>query len=72
MTDPIFKISLSLSQINQLLAQLGELPTRTNMWPIASLIQQQAEDQARRFNEPATGVASASLEAPQVEPKDNG
>lgn len=38
-------IKLQLDEVNGLLNVLGQLPTSTNIWPLAAKIRQQAEEQ---------------------------
>lgn len=39
------EIKLQLEEVNGLLNILGQLPTSTNIWPLAAKIRQQAEEQ---------------------------
>ena len=38
-------LNLDLQEINGLLNVLGQLPTSTNIWPLAAKIRQQAQEQ---------------------------
>lgn len=38
-------LKLQLDEVNGLLNILGQLPTSTNIWPLAAKIRQQAEEQ---------------------------
>lgn len=39
------ELKLTLDEVNGLLNVLGQLPTSTNIWPLAAKIRQQAEGQ---------------------------
>lgn len=40
-------LTLELQEINDLLTVLGQLPTQTNVWPLANKIRSQAEQQLK-------------------------
>lgn len=40
-------LTLALQEINDLLTVLGQLPTQTNVWPLANKIRSQAEQQLK-------------------------
>lgn len=51
-------IKLQLDEVNGLLNILGQLPTSTNIWPLAAKIRQQAEEQLPK-DEGSTNVNEA-------------
>lgn len=53
-------IKLQLDEVNGLLNILGQLPTSTNIWPLAAKIRQQAEEQLPKQEQPDDGQASGA------------
>jgi isocitrate dehydrogenase kinase/phosphatase len=51
-------IKLQIDEVNGLLNILGQLPTSTNIWPLAAKIRQQAEEQLPK-DEGSTNVNEA-------------
>ena len=50
-------LKLDLQEVNGLLNVLGQLPTSTNIWPLAAKIRSQAEEQLPKEEQPAEAVA---------------
>ena len=47
MTEPVtIKLELNIEEVNAILATLGELPTKSNAWPLTQKIIAQAQPQA--------------------------
>ena len=53
-------IKLQLDEVNGLLNILGQLPTSTNIWPLAAKIRQQAEEQLPKQEQTDDGQASGA------------
>lgn len=45
-------LKLDLQEVNGLLSIMGKLPTETNVWPLASKIRSQAEEQLPKEEQP--------------------
>jgi len=45
MTEPIINLNLKLSEVNDVLRTLGDLPTKSNAYPLMMIIKSQAEAQ---------------------------
>lgn len=54
------EIKLQLDEVNGLLNILGQLPTSTNIWPLAAKIRQQAEEQLPKQEQEDVGQASGT------------
>lgn len=50
-------LKLDLQEVNGLLNVLGQLPTSTNIWPLAAKIRSQAEEQLPKEEQPAEAEA---------------
>lgn len=50
-------LKLDLQEVNGLLNVLGQLPTSTNIWPLAAKIRSQAEEQLPKEEKPAGAEA---------------
>lgn len=48
------KLELTLEEVNAILAGLGELPSKTGAWNLILKIQQQAQPQLPKAEEPET------------------
>lgn len=46
-------LKVELNEVNVILDALGQLPTSTNVWPIAARIRAQAHEQLPKTPEPA-------------------
>lgn len=46
-------LKLDLQEVNGLLNVMGQLPTSTNIWPLAAKIRAQAEQQLPKQEQPA-------------------
>lgn len=53
-------IKLQLDEVNGLLNILGQLPTSTNIWPLAAKIRQQAEEQLPKQEQEDAGETSGT------------
>ena len=53
-------IKLQLDEVNGLLNILGQLPTSTNIWPLAAKIRQQAEEQLPQKEQEDVGQAGGT------------
>lgn len=53
-------LKLDLQEVNALLNMLGQLPTSTNIWPLAAKIRAQAEMQLPKQEEGATDVGQGN------------
>lgn len=53
-------IKLQLEEVNGLLNVLGQLPTSTNIWPLAAKIRQQAEEQLPKQEQEDAGQAGGT------------
>lgn len=58
----IVNIELTVEQVNQLLNLLGELPTKTGIWPLLNYIQVQAQNQVNTVAQPSPESAPAPQE----------
>ncbi len=58
----IVNIELTVEQVNQLLNLLGELPTKTGIWPLLNYIQVQAQNQVNTVTQPGLEPAPAPQE----------
>ena len=54
------EIKLQLDEVNGLLNILGQLPTSTNIWPLAAKIRQQAEGQLPQQEQEDAGQAGGT------------
>jgi len=43
--NPVITLSLKISEVNDVLRTLGDLPTKTNAYPLMMIIKGQAESQ---------------------------
>lgn len=53
-------LKLQLDEVNGLLNILGQLPTSTNIWPLAAKIRQQAEEQLPKQEQEDVGQAGGT------------
>lgn len=53
-------IKLQLDEVNGLLNVMGQLPTSTNIWPLAAKIRQQAEEQLPKQEQEDAGQAGGT------------
>ena len=53
------KLELTLEEVNAILAGLGELPSKTGAWNLIIKIQQQAQPQLPKVEEPKAEEAKA-------------
>ena len=49
------KIELTAEEVNGILTVLAELPTKTGAWPLFTKIQQQAQEQMGKKDNPSSG-----------------
>ena len=54
------KLTLSLDEVNGLLALLGKLPTETNVWPLAAKMHAQTQEQLPKQEQDDAGQASGT------------
>lgn len=45
MGDAVIKLELSVDEVNFILQVLGELPTKSGVWPLVMKVKEQAEPQ---------------------------
>ena len=53
-------LKLDLQEVNGLLNVMGQLPTSTNIWPLAAKIRQQAEEQLPKQEQEDVGQAGGT------------
>lgn len=53
-------LKLQLDEVNGLLNVMGQLPTSTNIWPLAAKIRQQAEEQLPKQEQEDAGQAGGT------------
>ena len=49
----MIKLELSIEEVNGILGVLGDLPSKTGAWPLIVKIQEQAEAQVPKQEEPS-------------------
>jgi hypothetical protein len=49
--DAVIKLELSVDEVNFILQVLGELPTKSGVWPLVMKVKEQAEPQVPKPDE---------------------
>jgi hypothetical protein len=52
----MFKLDLTLEEVNGILGVLGDLPSKTGAWPLIVKIKEQAESQVEQPQDEPAGI----------------